>query len=1357
MSVLFLSHSSKDNAAALKVRDWLRDHGYSEIFLDLDPESGLAPGQRWRDELKRAGERCAAVVVLVSPSWVASSWCRTEFLLAVQLGKRVFPILVAQTPFEDLPHELVAHFQLADISDPSRESEGFASVAAGLRRAGLSPSDFPWPPEGESSRAPYRGLAALQEKDAGIFFGRDAPIVRGLDALRRMRDGSSERILAVLGASGAGKSSFLRAGLLARLRRDEASFAVLPVIRPRAAALTGPEGLNAAIGGQARVVEDLLAAFERVRSTVIDRMQRYSAAGHERFTPPNPTIVISIDQAEELFTAENDEAGKAVELVAKALTQDINALLVLTIRSDRYDRFQQVTHLASIPRQPFDLSPLSPSSFKEVIEKPAKLVELEVEPGLTERLLEDMEQDDALPLLAFTLERLYLRREPGQGLTLSDYEKGLRGLAGAIQGAVDTALSGARADPLLPRTIPELLVLTRDVFLSSLVAIDDVTAAPRRRVATLGEVPPATRALISYLVDQRILISDASLRGEDPTIEIAHEAILRHWPELANWIEDARENLVQLEALRRAASEWEHSRRKPDLLTHRGARLDAAEALLGQEQFSLAIGPTPRAYLNQCRTAERSVAHWRNLVTSVIVSLGIAVGIAVAAGLFALVHIAAATDHKEAETLAEMSEFAADNGDYDRALRFAIAAYTKDRDLSNDAIGRPSAVALESALSRFPLIQPGFGTIESAVVVAISPDSSRVVVGSDFGEMQIFDSQTGLPVSTRFKPDGKLVSVVFSSDSKRVLTLTEDYNVQAWDARTGRSIGRPATYTSSFSNLRFGPHGNLSSKLPTGQILYMSGGLFTRARHAYAGRIWGFSPQCSRVVTVEDDGGIKIWDDTTGHAIGAPLRSDDALSSVGLSSDCNYVALGFSSSMLVWDARAGSLSAQAIKGFGNINSIQFSRDDRHLLVASANGAVQTFDRASGQPLGLPLKLGSGVACAVFSPDEKKIVSVTTLGWVDVWDNSPGRFAEGHLQSGPLLQAVYDLSNDRVATVSDQRIAQMWNLTTGDEIGTGRKIDDILSDMPFSSDGELLIALAGQGVTVWKASDVKSQFVTSIAQQSDVANAAFDFANKQVTTISVFGIVQVWDLLTGKKVGGYQRIHNRPLGSNGERRPGDVERIGSFNSDHTRITFGSYDDAVAVWDTTKNATMAILPFRNGGFYNTSFSPDGDRLFVSHGDGTSSIWNLRTNSQVGATQRVSGGVVQSEFNGDGSILLTRTNEGMVQLWDAKTGAKLVPELGMGNSVVGAALSPDSRHLFGTSYDGVPRVWDISKFEKRLTGEAALSQACHLLGGGAVLQKDDLTLAPFLDAGRDFAESGNVCKPRGRLERLYTSVWQ
>ena len=167
MTRIFLSHSSADNAEALAVRDWLKAQGWGEVFLDLDPERGLAAGDRWQAVLSGAVARCEAVVPLVSPNWAASSWCKTEFLLA-KLGDRpkaILPAIVSPTPPSDIPIEMKADYHIVDLTagsrsvklvakPPGRESavevvfseEGLHALRLGLTRLGLAATYFEWPP-----------------------------------------------------------------------------------------------------------------------------------------------------------------------------------------------------------------------------------------------------------------------------------------------------------------------------------------------------------------------------------------------------------------------------------------------------------------------------------------------------------------------------------------------------------------------------------------------------------------------------------------------------------------------------------------------------------------------------------------------------------------------------------------------------------------------------------------------------------------------------------------------------------------------------------------------------------------------------------------------------------------------------------------------------------------------------------------------------------------------------------------------------------------------------------------------------------------------------------------------------------
>jgi TIR domain len=260
MARIFVSHSSVNNAEAIAIRDWMKAQGWDDVFLDLDPERGLAAGDPWQSALRVAIARCELVVVLISPDWAASSWCKTEFLLA-KLGanpKAILPVIVEPTPWSELPTEMKADYHLIDLTKgprsatfavepPGRDKivevhfseEGLRALRAGLARFSVAAGYFEWPPAGDPDRPPYRGLRPLEADDAGIYFGRDAPVSEALDRLRAMREGAPPRLLVVVGASGAGKSSFLRAGLLPRVQRDDRHFLALGVIRPGRAVISG--------------------------------------------------------------------------------------------------------------------------------------------------------------------------------------------------------------------------------------------------------------------------------------------------------------------------------------------------------------------------------------------------------------------------------------------------------------------------------------------------------------------------------------------------------------------------------------------------------------------------------------------------------------------------------------------------------------------------------------------------------------------------------------------------------------------------------------------------------------------------------------------------------------------------------------------------------------------------------------------------------------------------------------------------------------------------------------------------------------------------------------------------------------
>ena len=269
MSRIFLSHSHANNAEAIAIRDWMIAHGWDDVFLDLDPERGLKAGERWQEALKRAAERCELVVFLVSPAWAASNWCLAEFLLAKSLNKRIFAVIVEPTPFSEVPTEMTAEWQIADLTAGPRDfhvtvtlpggkttdvalgTEGLGRLRIGLVQSGLDPKHFPWPPANDPDRTPYRGLLAFEADDAGIFFGRDAPVVDALDRLRGLREAPRRGCSSSSGhPAPASRRSCGRVCCRGCARRSP--IPALPIVRPERAAISGETGLLRALEGAFR-------------------------------------------------------------------------------------------------------------------------------------------------------------------------------------------------------------------------------------------------------------------------------------------------------------------------------------------------------------------------------------------------------------------------------------------------------------------------------------------------------------------------------------------------------------------------------------------------------------------------------------------------------------------------------------------------------------------------------------------------------------------------------------------------------------------------------------------------------------------------------------------------------------------------------------------------------------------------------------------------------------------------------------------------------------------------------------------------------------------------------------------------
>jgi formylglycine-generating enzyme required for sulfatase activity len=654
MPRLFISHSSKDNLHALAFQHWLLANGWAkkDVFVDLD---GIGAGQRWRDALRKANAACEAVLLLASPDSLDSKECQRELNLAEDLGKEIIVAILRDLSKDDSRLTRWADRQLVDLSaEPTEHVESIehdgcnhrvelhlpalVSIKARLADLGIAPDSFAWVPRARAT-GPFPGLSAFEEEDAGIFFGRDADIVAGITDLRTMRKRRSPRLLVVVAASGAGKSSYLRAGLWPRLMRDP-DFVPLCILRPAQGILTGPDGLGRKLApwferhGRMMVAGDINAAIahagaEAAAAALVAFLIEATAlattvrrAGAPEVGPPAP--LIAIDQGEELFATENEaESNRFLELLAAVLRAPppgVDPYVLITIRADSVEALlQRWPALALDTPQSRYLPPLSPTAYREVIIKPIEVYgdrvrRLVIEPALVEALVKDAHGGDALPLLAFTLERLFDEFGSDGELTLARY-KSMGGIGGSIDRSLAQALRKADASA----------DLLRRLIVPGLATWDPSANAAKRLVLKEEALKLGDRAtlipLANALVEARLLT-----RNRD-TLEVAHEALLRR-PPIDVWIEAQKDSLKLRDDLEKEAREWESDRRRAKDLLRRGERLTAALDLLRNPDFADSL-ESSNEYLSACqrlaveakRRARRGIAFIMVLMASVICGL----------------------------------------------------------------------------------------------------------------------------------------------------------------------------------------------------------------------------------------------------------------------------------------------------------------------------------------------------------------------------------------------------------------------------------------------------------------------------------------------------------------------------------------------------------------------------------------------------------------------------------------------------------------------------------------------------------------------------------------------------------------
>jgi WD40 repeat protein/class 3 adenylate cyclase len=1215
-------------------------------------------------------------------------------------------ILISHTTRELVFNDLPKGLTIRDLGEHRLKDLKFPTSIYQLSGEGL-PLDFPpirtkfsgteSPTPGEP---PFKGLQYFDTADENLFFGRELLTAK---LVNRLRD--SRFLSVVIGASGSGKSSLVRAGVVPALKRGQE---LLDGTKP-------PEGSSNwqvhIITPTAHPIEALAIELTRTSESVMaaatlmdDMMQDprsfalFLARQH-----PDTHILLVLDQFEELFTLCRDEFEReafidnllAAISPSNSQTNNIGRItIIVTLRADFYAHLAQYPELREVvASQQEYIGPMTIEELRRAIEEPARRAQWAFEPGLVDLILRDVgDEPGALPLLSHALLETWKRRA-GHTLTLKGYAD-----AGGVRGAISHT-----AENIYQTLSAEEQGIARNIFLR-LTELGEGTEDTRRRASldelmTNKENGEETSQVLNQLAEARLITLSENMA------EVAHEALIREWHTLREWLNQDRESLRLHRNITEGAQEWELLERDPGIL-YRGSRLSQAREWAGLHPN--ALNASERAFLEASNNlekqeqAEREAQQQRELEAArklaeterqsairmrmrnrVITVVGVIATLLAVLAFFYSTQSNINADRAEKNAQSALIAQAAAEANSEAANQAKAEAEAQQR----LAMARELAASADNTLTVDP---------ELSILLALQGVQATAADGFTLPEVEnalhraIAASRVEKTLNAH--EGGGVWAVVYNAAGTQIVTAGQDGKVNFWDTKTYDLI-------------------------------------FTIKAHEGGTNSVAFSPDEKHIATAGDDGLVHIWDATTQERLVTMKGHTDMILAVQYRPDGKQLmTTSVDGTLIIWDEITGEQSTSISLNDPVVFPIYDNNGSTIMFVD--NGELQYRDADNGLLIRSILVSKNDHVFAL-SPDETRlaVISVDTT-FISILNASDFKSVVNIRYPTNQLEAMsFSPDGSLLAAVGRDRKVHIWDTTNGLEVFTLAGHAEFIFSLAFSPDGKHLTSGGFEGVVkIWSLEASKEvltiptpPFYTRFALSPDGTHIAANGIYDPVSGNN--NLFMVWDAQNGNLLFQH-KAHDSSTRSGAVVFSPDGKEIATGGDHEMTILDAASGEPILRLPVDNVLTIAIAYDPNGqiiavvgdagkiqlferatgkllqnwdpgmrSLSNVIFSPDGSRLaVVSNSTNDAKVFDVKTEKEILVLQGHSNNNWGIDFNSDGTRIVTAGRDATARIWDADTGELLVTFVGHTSTIGAVRFSPDDTRIATSSADGTVRLWDV-----------------------------------------------------------------